>query len=447
MQALEMIIKRMEDNPDLSALFWREKEFNYSELVNMIEDWECYLKDNNIGTGDICGVVGEFSPRICTLFFALMKRKSIIVPLTKEIQSQIPAFLEIAEVKWLFRFNDKDEWTIEKLEYIVKNDLIIRFRERESSGLIVFSSGSTGKPKGILHDCEKVLNKFLKPRDGWRTVLFLMMDHFGGFNTFLSTFAYLGVGVCIQQRTPENICKMIEMSRATLLPTTPTFLNLLITSKCYYNYDLSSIVLITYGTEMMNESTLEKTRKIFPNAQIKQTYGLSEVGVLRSKSEDDGSLWVKVGGAGFETKIVDNILWIRSEANMVGYLNAENPFDGDGWLCTGDEVEVKGDYVRFVGRKSEIINVGGQKVFPSEIESVLLQADNIKEAAVYGTPHPIMGQVVQAKVSLYKDEDILDLTQRLRKHCMERLAKYKIPIRFTVVDQEEQHSARFKKLR
>ncbi|MDF2802261.1 MAG: Acyl-CoA synthetase (AMP-forming)/AMP-acid ligase [Anaerocolumna sp.] len=447
MKSLEIILKRMEDNPELPALYWKEEEFNYSNLIKMIEDWEILLEDKNIEAGDICGVVGEFSPMVCSLFFALMKRKSIIVPFTKEIQSEIPAFLEIAEVKWLFRFDEKDEWMIEKPNYTVTNDLIVKFRERESSGLIVFSSGSTGKPKGILHDCDKVLNKFTKQRNGWRTVLFLMMDHFGGFNTFLSTFAYLGVGVCIEQRTPENICKVIEKSKATLLPTTPTFLNLLIASKSYYNYDLSSIDLITYGTEMMNESTLEYTRKIFSNAQIKQTYGLSEVGVLRSKSEDDGSLWVKVGGGGFETKIVDNVLWIRSEANMVGYLNAQNPFDEDGWLCTGDEVEVKGDYVRFVGRKSEIINVGGQKVFPSEIESVLLQADNIKEAAVFGASHPIMGQVVQAKVSLYHDEDVLALTQRLRKHCMERLAKYKIPIRFIVVDQEEQHSVRFKKLR
>src|SRR5690606_30667815 len=108
----------------------------------------------------------------------------------------------------------------------------------------------------------------------------------------------------------------------------PTFLNFLIASRVYAAHDLSSVELITYGTELMPEATLKQVSEIFPNATLKQTYGLSELGVLRSESRDSGSLWLKVGGSGFETKVVDGILWIRSEANMVGYLNAPSPFDG-----------------------------------------------------------------------------------------------------------------------
>ncbi|MPN06807.1 2-succinylbenzoate--CoA ligase [bioreactor metagenome] len=222
----------MKENPDIPALYWKDKEYSYRDLIGMIEEWEAYLKNKNIATGSICGVAGEFSPKTCSLFFALMKNKSIIVPFTKEIKSEIPSYIKIAEIQWIFQFDSKDEWILEKICTYTENELIKSFKEREHAGLIVFSSGSTGKPKGILHDCEKVLNKFTKQRKGWRTVLFLMMDHFGGFNTFLSTFAYLGVGICIDERTPENICKNIEKSKATLLPTTPTFLNLLIASKC-----------------------------------------------------------------------------------------------------------------------------------------------------------------------------------------------------------------------
>jgi long-chain acyl-CoA synthetase len=275
----------------------------------------------------------------------------------------------------------------------------------------------------------------------------LMIDHFGGFNTFLSTFAYHGVAVCLPQRTTEVVCRVIEQSKATLLPTTPTFLNLLIASATYKSFDLSSIRLITYGTEVMPEATLSKVRSIFPNAQIKQTYGLSELGVLRSKSEDDTSVWVKVGGAGFEIKIIDGVLWVRSEANMVGYLNAPSPFDADGWMCTGDEVEVRGEYIRFLGRKSEVINVGGQKVFPIEVETVLLQDSNVREATVYGVKHPLMGQVAHARISLYQAEAPESLTERLRRLCLTKLAKYKVPVRFVIVDEEAHHGARFKKLR
>jgi len=197
----------------------------------------------------------------------------------------------------------------------------------------------------------------------------------------------------------------------------------------------------------MPAATLQKLREIFPNARVKQTYGLSELGVLRSKSESDDSVWVKIGGAGFETKVVDDILWIRSEANMVGYLNAPSPFDEDGWMCTGDHVEINGDYMRILGRKSEMINVGGQKVFPAEVETVLLEADNVLDVSVVGAPHPVMGQIVTARVSLHVHEDQRTLVERLRRHCLERMAKYKVPVRFTVVAEDDQRTARFKKSR
>jgi acyl-CoA synthetase (AMP-forming)/AMP-acid ligase II len=291
------------------------------------------------------------------------------------------------------------------------------------------------------------MRKFITQRPGWRTLLFLMMDHFGGFNTFLSTFAYGGVGICAPERTPEAICNIIQESKAALLPTTPTFLNLLIASGCYRSVDLSSVKMITYGTEVMPEATLAKIRTIFPGASVKQTYGLSELGVLRSKSESDNSLWVKVGGDGFEVKVVDNTLWVRSESNMVGYLNAPSPFDADGWMCTGDQVEAKGAYLRFLGRKSEMINVGGQKVFPVEVETLLLQDANVREATVYGVKHELMGQVVHARISLCQPENADFLTERLRRFCLERVAKYKVPLRFHIVSEEDQRSERFKKIR
>jgi long-chain acyl-CoA synthetase len=274
-----------------------------------------------------------------------------------------------------------------------------------------------------------------------------MLDHFGGFNTLLSTFAYGGTGVCLPDRSPESVCRVIEQSRATLLPTTPTFINLLIASRCYKSFDLSSIKLITYGTEVMPVTTLAKVKDIFPNAQIKQTYGLSELGVLRSRSENDDSVWVKVGGEGFETKVVENILWIKSEANMVGYLNAPDPFDAEGWMCTGDRVEVRGEYIRILGRVSDMINVGGQKVFPSEVESILLKADNIRAVTIFGDKHPIMGQVVKARVSLYEKEDQLHLSERLRAFCLGKMAKFKVPIRFIVVNESDQYNARYKQIR
>jgi acyl-CoA synthetase (AMP-forming)/AMP-acid ligase II len=447
MHAIETVVGRMRRNGPAPALFWHGREFSYSAFFEMMDAWTARLGDDGIGPGAVCGVLGDYSPRICALLLALIRQRAILVPFTRVIEKEIPALREIAGVQHMFRFESSDAWTLESRPEAAQSELICVFRERQTPGLVMFTSGSTGRPKGILHDCERVIRKFVKERGGWRTVLFLMMDHFGGFNTLLSTFAYGGVAVCLQQRTPEAVCRAITESRATLLPTTPTFLNLLVFSGSYREYDLSSIRLITYGTEVMSDTTLQAVRAIFPNAELKQTYGLSELGVLRSKSESGDSVWVKVGGEGFEVKVVDGLLWVRSESNMVGYLNAPSPFDGEGWMCTGDRVEVRGEYIRILGRESEVVNVGGQKVFPIEVETALLQAPNIRDATVYGVKHPLTGQVVRAHVSLHEPEDPIRLSERLRKFCLERMADYKVPVKYTIVSEEEQRSERFKKIR
>jgi acyl-CoA synthetase (AMP-forming)/AMP-acid ligase II len=155
---------------------------------------------------------------------------------------------------------------------------------------------------------------------------------------------------------------------------------------------------------------------------------------------------MKVGGAGFETRIVDDILYVRSESAMIGYLNAPSPFDEDGWMCTGDRVEQRGEYLRILGRESEVINVGGQKVFPADVETVLLEADNVDDVTVYGEAHKLMGAVVMARIKLHEPEDSAALRTRLRKLCLARLAPYKVPVRFHVT-QDEQHSKRYKKQR
>lgn len=447
MQAIPEIINRMRSKTSEPALFWNGTLYAYQDFLTLVDAWCERLKAAHIGHGSVCGFVAEFSPQSCALVFALMQARAILVPFTTAIENELPEFMRIAGVRHMYRFSADDSWAYETCEPEETNELVASFLDRNVSGLVVFTSGSTGKPKGILQDCERVMRKFIEARQGWRTLLFLMPDHFGGFNTLLSTFAYGGTAVCLPDRTPETVCRVIEQSGADLLPTTPTFINLLIASRCYMDFDLSSVKLITYGTEVMPAATLAKVREIFPNAQIKQTYGLSELGVLRSKSEGDDSVWVKIGGAGFETKVIDNVLYVRSEANMVGYLNAPDPFDAEGWMCTGDHVEIRGDYMRILGRKSEMINVGGQKVFPAEIENVLLEAANVRDVTVVAAPHPVMGHVVKAKVSLVHDEDRFAMAERLRLHCMGKLAKFKIPVKFEIVAEKDQRSSRFKKVR
>jgi len=101
----------------------------------------------------------------------------------------------------------------------------------------------------------------------------------------------------------------------------------------------------------MPQATLQRLKRVFPEIKLQQTYGLIELGVLRSKSKSDDSLWVKIGGDGYQIRINNNLLEIKADSAMLGYLNAPSPFTEDGWFMTGDQVEIDGEYVKILGRK------------------------------------------------------------------------------------------------
>jgi acyl-CoA synthetase (AMP-forming)/AMP-acid ligase II len=131
---------------------------------------------------------------------------------------------------------------------------------------------------------------------------------------------------------------------------------------------------------------------------------------------------------------------------MLGYLNAPDLFDADGWLNTQDAVEVDGEYLRILGRASDLINVGGQKVYPAEVENLLLQLDNVEEVAVFGKAHPMMGSVVAARFNLKEPEPLDLFKRRMNAFCRERMAKFQIPV-YVELATSDQFGVRFKKLR
>tara|TARA_B100001123_G_C15091083_1_gene939679 strand:- start:472 stop:948 length:477 start_codon:yes stop_codon:yes gene_type:complete len=155
---------------------------------------------------------------------------------------------------------------------------------------------------------------------------------------------------------------------------------------------------------------------------------------------------MKIGGEGFETRVADGMLEVKAKSAMLGYLNAENPFTHDGWFKTNDVVEVDGDYIRIIGRKSEIINVGGEKVYPQEVDNVIQEMDNVAEATVYGEANAIVGNIVCVKVRLLKDEEKQKFARRLQSHCKEKLKDFQVPVKVTISDSGH-YTERFKKNR
>lgn len=428
------------------AIIWKSDTSSYNSLLQKIEDSRELINSHQIIPGTVVAVVGDFSPSSIALLLALIEKSCIIVPLTIGTTKNLDKLLNIAQAEFIFRIDEADLITGETLSCKAENKYYKTIREREHPGLVLFTSGTSGEPKAAVHDFVALLEKFKTRRKALRTLNFLLFDHWGGLNTMFHILSNGGVVIATRDRNPENICKLIERHKIELLPASPTFLNLLLLSGAYENYKLDSLKIISYGTEPMPESTLKRLKFVFPEVKLLQTYGLIELGVMRSKSEKDDSLWVKVGGEGYQTRIVEGILQIKAESAMLGYLNAPSPFTEDGWFITGDEVLQKGDYIQILGRKSEMINVGGEKVYPQEVENIIIEMDNVAEVTVYSEKNPIMGNIVCAKVRLLKDENKKEFIARLKNYCRPKMQSFKIPARI-IIDNEEQFNDRFKKKR
>ncbi|HMO57686.1 MAG TPA: long-chain fatty acid--CoA ligase [Roseiflexaceae bacterium] len=444
--SIAWLLERMQQWADDPAIVWNDQPYSYADLIARVGVWRGELQTAGVQPGQVVTLEGDYSPGACALLLALIDLGTIVVPLTDSVAAQREEFLDIAEVQVVISFDTSDGYSVTQRGVTVQNELTRSLTASNTPGLVLFSSGSTGKSKAALHNFVPLLDKFKVQRNRKCTITFLLLDHIGGINTLFYTLSNGGTVVAIRSRDPETICAAIAHHGVQLLPTSPTFLNLLLMSEAYRGFDLSSLELITYGTEVMPESTLRRVHEIFPNVRLQQTYGLSELGILRSKSREDGSLWVKVGGEGFETKVVDGILFVRARSAMLGYLNAPSPFDEEGWMNTQDMVEVDGEYIRILGRRTEIINVGGQKVYPAEVESVLLQLENVRDATVFGEKNPITGNIVAARINLVEPEELDSLKRRVRSFCREHLASFKIPVKIEIANQA-QHSARFKKMR
>lgn len=446
MSGIGFILERLKAQKKGAALFWRAQAYAAEWVVRQARQDMDFLVRQGIGPAAVVILRGDYSPRTVSLLLALVELNTILAPLLPSTLARTPALVDIVNPEFQIDAGPDGDVAVVRREQSPPHRLIQRLTQAGQPGLILFTSGSTGQPKGVVHDFGRLLTKFHTRRPALRTLNFLLFDHWGGLNTLLHCLANGSPVVLPESRTPDYICQLAESLRVELLPASPTFLNMLLLSKAYEGRDLSALRLITYGSEPMPTSTLAGLRAAFPNVELRQTYGLIELGVLRAKSLSSDSLWVKVGGEGYELRVVDGILQIKADSAMLGYLNAPSPFTDDGFFVTGDRVELNGEYMRFLGRDSELINVGGQKVFPAEVEAVLLECRLVEDAVVYGQRHPVTGAIVCADVQLRGPQNEAEARRAIKRFCGAKLEPFKVPVKIQFV-QGGLYSDRLKHLR
>lgn len=380
---------------------------------------------DEVNSGDVVALIGDFDPLSISTLLQLTDKNTILVPLTDDTRAQHDYFFDAALVDVVIEGS-----SIKRLDHGRNHEIIEQLRDKNHAGLVLFSTGTTGRPKAILHDLTLFLKRFDTPRPTLRTINFLLFDHIGGLNTLLHTLFNRGTVIAPKSRNVEDILKTCEEQEVEVIPTTPTFLRMMLMSGLIPDRVPKSLKIITYGTERMDQPTLDALCEMLPNVDFRQTFGMSELGIVRVKSEARNSLFMKVGGEGVETRVVDGVLEIRSETRMLGYLNAPSPFDEDGWYNTKDIVEDKDGYYKVTGRTSEVINVGGLKFMASEVERVALEYEGIELAKAEGKSNPITGQHVELTVQ--PNLNIALDKSRIREFFNKKLQSHMVPKRIKI---------------
>jgi len=440
------IVDKFKDNIQI-AIIYNGKKYSYNELYIKIKEIESFIKDK-IKSGEVVAILADYSFVSIALFFALYENKNIIAPITSTSQKEIDGKLkESFSTKIINLENEK--LVITNIKSEASHKIINDLQTSKCAGLILFSSGSTGAPKAMIHNLDTLVDSYGdKKQKQINMLVFLMFDHIGGINTMLNILSMNATMIIPQNRNADDICQLIEEYKIAVLPSSPTFLNLILINRSYEKYDLSSLRMITYGTETMPEGLLGRLKAVFSKVKFLQTFGTSETGIAATSSKSSSSTFMKIDDENLEYKIVDNELWLRSKTQILGYLNRSmESFTNDGWFKTGDLVELDNEgFIKIIGRNKEIINVGGQKVLPSEVESVLLGMDEIEDCLVYGEQNAITGQSVSCDVVLKHGIDDSGFKILVRKFCKDKLDNFKIPTRVNFV-QKTEFTERFKKSR
>ena len=296
------------------------------------------------------------------------------------------------------------------------DELIERLDNIKNAQITFFTSGTTGRPKKVSHRLQSI-TRFVKRESRHTSDIWGFAynpTHIAGVQVFFQALLNKNKIVRLFELSVDEIFDTIENEKITHISATPTFYRMLISRNVSFDF----VKRITSGGEKFDKKTSSLLAKIFPNAKITNVYASTEVGTLFASQDD---IFVVKDEVKNLIKIVDNELLLHE--SLLGQ-TADLSLTGQ-WYKTGDLVEVVAENplsIKFVSRQGEMINVGGYKVNPSEVEDAILSLESVSQVRVFGKKNSVLGNVICAEVVAKSLDE-----KSIRDYLKTRLQEFKIP--------------------
>lgn len=469
--------------PDAIALVVGDDRVSYGELWQKITNVAHYLLHNGLEKGDRVAILLNNSIEYVTSYYGVLAAGGVSVALnTATKYRDLCNWINHCGANWLIMDSAHSE--VLQLYDHYKGQINILVSEKEATSetqgewdtlevilsihqkveiddavvckggdtaAIIYTSGTTGNPKGVtlthdnLYKNTHSILQYLKLGES-DSIVNVLPFYYSYGNSILHTHLASGARLVLVNNMvfPKIVLEQIQRERVTGFSGVPSTFALLLNRTNMQNFDLSSLRYITQAGGAMPPANIQKLVDILPDIDFVVMYGQTEAtarlsylppAMLHKKM---GSVGVAIPGVELEirnktgSKVqTDEVgeIYAFGENIMQGYWNAPDKTSEvikDGWLSTGDLAHYDEDgYVYIVGRSSDMIKTGANRVSPNDIEEVLSGIDGVEEVAVIGVEDEIMGQVIKAFIVKAHDSN-LD-KRRIMVHCKENLATYKIP--------------------
>lgn len=326
------------------------------------------------------------------------------------------------------------------------HEILVTALSTGRSHFIVRTSGSSGKKhKFVLHRTEAFHRKFRAiGRRFERTLAFFPTESIAGAETLIETLTHRTTLVAAGERlTPAGVLDKVVRNRVDYFHTSPTFLNLAAMTK--QTSALAGVHDLVFGSESPQRLVIEALQRDLPHVRFTDSYGMSEIGVLRCLPSAPDATLVTLDDSINPGRVRDGWLEVKTPTPMIAYLNAPTPASPDGWYPTGDAASIENGGLRIKGRADDTINVAGRKFFPLELEDLILRLDDVADVTVTKRKNEMIGDAVVAEVVLRGGVAEADFRLRFKSFCEERLPAYMTPQRLIVLPPTETTS--FKKRR
>lgn len=311
---------------------------------------------------------------------------------------------------------------------------------------IMTTSGTTGRPKLVSHKLDGLTRTTRTDHIGVKEQVWgLLYDHtrFAGLQVVLQSLLSGSLLVVPPTDLPlvERLAYLAHRG-CTHLSATPTLWRKILMTDGHEQMPLRQITL---GGEIADDHVLSALSRSWPDARISHIFASTEAGVGFSVSDRRAGFpasFLEHAPSGVDLKIVDGRLHIRNDLVGDRYLGNQEALSCEGWVNTGDLVEIDGDRVLFRGRDSGVINVGGDKVHPEEVERTILSHPKVQLVRVYAKPNPITGALVAADIVPTPDAgDAKLLRAEIKAYLDQRLDRHMVPAFMRIVADFDINSA------